>query len=314
MNAPIWITDHDWFTFLSQQPDLDEVNFWRPSDRRTPRQLAVGAPVIFKLRKKHGGAIVGFGIFARHEVLPAWLAWDSLGIANGAPTFHEMRRRIERLRHDPAGERSPSGDYEIGCVMLTQPVFFAPSDWIAPPPDWPDNAVQGRSYDLTSGEGARIWRECLERAARVARPEIRKTLLPDDRPRYGEPVMVRPRFGQGTFRFAVLDAYEHACAITGEHSVPALEAAHIRPFSENGPRDVTNGLLLRSDIHRLFDRGYVGVTPDHRFVVSDRLRKDYSNGRSYYPLAGREIHRPPHVDDWPDARQLAWHLEHRFRG
>jgi putative restriction endonuclease len=313
MRGAIWITDYDWFTFLSRQPDLDEVNFWRPSDRRTPRQLAPGTPVVFKLRKEHGGFIVGFGIFARHDVLPAWLAWESFGTANGAATFLEMRRRIERLRRDRPAEHSPAGDYEIGCVMLTQPVFFGEPDWVAPPVGWPRSAVQGKSYDLTTGEGARIWRECLERASRVARPEIRHTLISPDAPRYGEPGLVRPRLGQGTFRVAVLGAYGRACAVTGEHSLPALEAAHIRPFSDDGPRDVTNGLLLRSDIHRLYDRGYVGVTPDCRFVVSDQLREEYSNGRSYYPLAGREIMRPALADEWPDPRQLEWHLDNVFR-
>jgi putative restriction endonuclease len=72
---------------------------------------------------------------------------------------------------------------------------------------------------------------------------------------------VRPRLGQGTFRIATIQAYERACAVTGEHSLPALEAAHIRPFAEGGTHDVSNGLLLRADLHRLFDRGYVTVTP-----------------------------------------------------
>jgi putative restriction endonuclease len=271
-------------------------------------------PVIFKLRKAHGGFIVGFGVFARHDVLPAWLAWDSFGPANGAATFAEMRQRIERLRHDRGGAQARTGDYEIGCVMLTQPVFFDRADWVRPPADWPENAVQGRAYDLASGEGARVWHACLERAARVARPEIQQSLIARDASRYGEPGLVRPRLGQGSFRIAVLDAYGRACAVTGEHSLPALEAAHIRPFSDEGPREVTNGLLLRSDIHRLFDRGYVGVAPDYHFVVSGQLREEYRNGRSYYPLAGREIQRPARADEWPDGRQLEWHLEHVFRG
>jgi putative restriction endonuclease len=113
---------------------------------------------------------------------------------------------------------------------------------------------------------------------------------------------------------SIIDAYGGSCAVTGEHSLPALEAAHIRPFADDGPRDVTNGLLLRSDLHRLFDRGYVGVNPDYHFVVSDRLREDYSNGRTYYPLAGRQIALPSNVAEHPDREQLGWHLERVFRG
>jgi putative restriction endonuclease len=70
---------------------------------------------------------------------------------------------------------------------------------------------------------------------------------------------------------------------------------------------VSNGLLLRSDIRRLFDTGYVGVTPDYKFVVSCYLRGDYSNGRSYYALAGRPIELPARREEWPKGEALAWH-------
>ena len=62
-------------------------------------------------------------------------------------------------------------------------------------------------------------------------------------PRYGEPVLVRPRLGQGAFRVVVTEGYGRACAVTGEHSLPVLEAAHIKPFDAEGPHDIRNGLL-----------------------------------------------------------------------
>ena len=131
--------------------------------------------------------------------------------------------------------------------------------------------------------------------------------------RYGEPVLIRPRLGQGIFRVAVTDAYGRACAVTSEHSLPALEAAHIRPFGDGGLHEVSNGLLLRSDIHKLFDKGYVGVTPDHRFAVSDRLKDDYSNGRSYYPLRGQAVRVPERTDERPSRELLEWHMDEIFR-
>lgn len=136
----------------------------------------------------------------------------------------------------------------------------------------------------------------------------------EDAPRYGEPVLVRPRLGQGTFSLAVRDADSGACAVTPEHSVPALAAAHIVPYRDGGPHRIDNGLLLRSDVHRLFDRGYVTVTPDYTFRVSDQLCQDFSNGRTYYPLDGVEISMSS-TNDWrPDRRLLAWHREHVFKG
>lgn len=73
-------------------------------------------------------------------------------------------------------------------------------------------------------------------------------------PRYGEPTLIRPRLGQGAFRASVTSVYQHRCALTGERTLPILDAAHIRPYDQGGEHEVTNGLLLRTDIHRLFDK------------------------------------------------------------
>ena len=313
MRGDIRVTDRDWFEFLAGQPALDEVNFWLPSDTRTPQQLVAGMPVIFKLRERYGGWIVGWGIFVRHQRLHAWLAWDAFGTSNGAPDFAALRERIERLR--PSRDEAPPGipDYEIGCLMLSGPVFLPRERWVRPPRDWPANVVQGKAYDLDAGEGARVWSECLAAAAGI--PSFEETVREAEArgDRYGSPTLRRPRLGQGLFRVEVTAAYGRACAVTQEHSLPALEAAHIRPYGEGGAHEVTNGLLLRSDIHHLFDKGYVGVTPDYRFVVSDRLRGDFANGRSYYPLHRTTIHVPDLVADKPNRDWLAWHMGERFR-
>src|SRR5262245_326940 len=133
MHGLIAVTDHDWFEFLRGQGPLDEANFWRPSDTRTPQQLTPGTPVLFKLRKRFGGWIVGWGTFARHDVLPAWLAWDAFEQRNGAQDFTAMRERIERLRRDHGGNEAAGGDYEIGCLMLSQPTFLGNDAWVRPP-------------------------------------------------------------------------------------------------------------------------------------------------------------------------------------
>src|SRR5206468_1108162 len=60
-------------------------------------------------------------------------------------------------------------------------------------------------------------------------------------PRYGSPVFVRPRLGQGAFRASVTEAYNRACAVTHEHCLPAVGAGHILPVGKEGPYGVTNG-------------------------------------------------------------------------
>lgn len=311
MRGYIGNTDYDWYSYLKQQPNLDEVNFWQPSANREFRVIPTGAPFFFKLKKPYY-VIAGFGFFAHHSILPAWMAWDSFGGANGAPDFNEMRRRIERYRGIEDGD--PHGQYQIGCLMIAQPIFFDEMDWVEQPRDWPISTVQGKTYDLTTGEGLRVWEACLHRVSLERFASHNLPISEGERPRYGNPILVQPRLGQGIFRVAVTDAYERACAVTTEHSLPVLEAAHIKPFSQEGSHSVSNGLLLRTDIHRLFDCGYVTVTPDYHFETSRRLKEDFDNGRTYYALHGKQIQVPKAATHRPDPALLAWHNEKIFRG
>ena len=71
----------------------------------------------------------------------------------------------------------------------------------------------------------------------------------------------------------------------------------------------------RSDMHALFDRGYLGVTPDYRLRVSPRLRDEFGNGLDLYAQerAGEVIHLPSARDEWPRSEQLEWHLAEVFK-
>ena len=93
-----------------------------------------------------------------------------------------------------------------------------------------------------------------------------------------------------------------------------LEAAHIRPFAQEGSHSVSNGLLLRADLHRLYDTGYMTVTADHEVRVSESLMEDFHNGREYLRLAGRRITVQSHTRDLPDRELLDWHVKSVFRG
>lgn len=307
----IAITDFGWYEFLSRRPYWDEVNFWTPSSHWTFRAPEF-SPFLFKLKAPHN-AIAGFGYFARYARLPDWLAWDCFHEGNGCGTFDEMRQRVEQIRRRfrYAGDEPIP---HIGCIVIVNATLFPRSDWIPQPSDWPTRTLRPTRYDLSVGEGARVWTECLRRTTAEASPGAQQDayILREIGPRYGAPMVIRPRLGQGAFRVAVTEAYGRACAATQEHSLPVLEAAHIRPFAKEGPHEVSNGLLLRADIHRLFEQGYVTVTPEFRLEVSDRLRTDYQNGRSYYPLHGAPIAVPRSERERPSAAVLAWHNEHMF--
>jgi putative restriction endonuclease len=130
---------------------------------------------------------------------------------------------------------------------------------------------------------------------------------------YGNEYLHRSRLGQGAFRILVTDAYQKRCAISGERTLPVLQASHIKPYG-NGPNSVDNGLLLRSDLHILLDQGYLTVTPELRVEISPRIREEYENGRDYYRYHGNPlVVLPPSQMDRPNRQFLQWHNERVFR-
>jgi putative restriction endonuclease len=311
MKGHVFNTDAAWYRFLRDRPELDEVNFWLPGGGGR-KSLQPGEPIFFKLKKEHGHAIAGFGLFQRWTLLPVWLAWEAFELGNGTATLEELRRRVAHYRHVPP---DALGQASIGCLLVSAPVFFPEELWVPGPVDWKDAIVVEKGYELLEGEGRRIWRDCLERVPRYLEGEATSESVPATKglvDRYGKPVLVRPRLGQGGFRIGVMEAYGKACAVTAEHSLPVLEAAHIRSYQHEGPHEISNGLLLRADLHKLFDAGYVTVTEDLHFEVSPRLREDYQNGKTYYALQGKSLLLPNNLLDRPSREQLRWHNEHVF--
>lgn len=219
---------------------------------------------------------------------------------------------------------STDPDPTIGCVVLRN-LFFAKrgEEW-PEPPNWARNIVTHAGYTQTES-GAHPDRKYVEQVfaalqhrARVDfawEPDLRGVELEWNGPRYGQPVLVRPRMGQGHFKRAVADAYRHRCAVTASATFPSLEAAHIRPFADGGAHAVSNGLLLRTDVHRLYDRGYLSVDADLRLRVSPQLRRHGWNGREFYEreAAGYKIAAPDGPTNRPDRDALAWHFENKFR-
>jgi putative restriction endonuclease len=221
-----------------------------------------------------------------------------------------MRARIARYRQTVPNDRA---DFPIGCRILTQPFFFEEADWMPVPPSWSPNIVSFKTYNTKDAEGLALWKAVGDRLARSETPMLSDSALSDSA-RFGEPQLVKPRLGQGAFRVLVTDIYGRRCAVTQERTLPALEAAHIRPYSDGGAHEAQNGLLLRRDIHSLFDSGYVTVTPGLNFEVSRRIREEFDNGKHYYALHGQRIIVPETVSLRPDPSALSWHNEHCFKG
>jgi putative restriction endonuclease len=301
----VGVTDNHWYQFLARR-GLDEVNFWQPSATPPFKGAPVGMPFLFKL-KRPNNHIAGGGFFVTYSTLPIPLAWEVFGEKNGAATLDDFRALLGPL----AGDRGLNND--IGCTVLANPFFFSPEKWVEPP-GWAANIVRGKMYETSQGDGAAVW-------AAIARSLYQATnaatVIPgiheQDR-KYGPAISVLPRLGQASFRVLITDAYKRRCAITGESTLIALEAAHIVPYSREGTHDVRNGLLLRADFHRLFDVGLVSVTPDMRIKISPRIREAYFNGKAYYRMNDAPLMQIPDRPELrPDPDRLDWHYKNCFQ-
>lgn len=286
-------TDRDWFRFLRSRPELDEINFWRPGQKSVV--MSRGTPWLFLLRGTND--IVGFGLFSAFSVMPIGIAWDTFGYANGFPDYRTFAKKIARIKGLPE-----NGRMSIGCAVLSSPRYFDP------PIDFsPFGRMYGpvKSFDASTQEGARLWESVSLQAMPLASP-----LLASGR---GKRILVTPRIGQATFRIELEREYQTRCAISGERTRPALEAAHIKPYSLVQEHALPNGLLLRSDLHKLFDQGYLTVTPDRKVRVSRAIREEFENGRDYYALEGRPIRDTLSSVARPADEYLNWHSSEVFK-
>jgi putative restriction endonuclease len=225
-------------------------------------------------------------------------------------SLEELRAQIGRYRKVRIGAGE---DPEIGCLFLRDTRFIPEDALPAPPPDFAANIVQGKGYDLAEGRASTYFGELLQRlvGATVELDLAEPWHRPG--PVFGDPRLAPYRLGQQAFKAVVLDAYHRRCAITGTHIPPVLQAAHVRPVTRGGEHRLDNGLLLRSDVHTMFDRGYLGVDPRYRLVVSPRLREEFGNGEQFYAKAGQVIDLPARRSDRPERQFLEWHLEEVFK-
>lgn len=121
---------------------------------------------------------------------------------------------------------------------------------------------------------------------------------------------IHRRQGQGSFRAAVLAAYSRRCAVTGCMVEAVLEAAHIVPYRGPVTNHVSNGLLLRADLHTLFDLGLIAVDTSSMSILTAPALV----GTEYAELAGRKLSLPSSPGQRPNEEALDMHRREVFQG
>jgi putative restriction endonuclease len=309
MNVYVGITDIDWYRTLAAQPEVREVNFWKPGGQGGFKALLPGEPFLFKTKWDHN-KIIGGGYFQGYARLPLSQAWDFFGIGNGVSNLQELTALVSKYRDVRI---APGDDPTIGCILLNEVRFFPEGQQVAAPADFAKNIVSGKTYEVGKGETDPAIDLALQQLViQVDGQSGASDSAHVSGPVFGNPILVKPRLGQGAFKALVHGAYRDRCSVTGHKIRPTLQAAHILPVGKGGEHRVDNGLLLRSDVHTMFDCGYIGIDPNYKLHVSRRLRDEFGNGDEFYERAGSVIALPEREVDKPNTEFLTWHMDEVF--
>lgn len=284
-------TDRAWFNFLKQLGLNSHVNFWTPTPWNI-RGLQKNARLYFML-KSPIRKIAGFGEFQGYQNLTAKLAWDKFGYRNGCYSKEVLIERvqsyIDKNSRKFGGVKIDADRYEIGCIELNNCEFWDEGDFIdliGVGVEFPKQVVTikfFKQYDLI-----RINEKRASAFALIKEPSNKKKSL----------TLIRE--GQGEFRGLVLRAYGNRCCISGEVIPELLEAAHIQPYTNRCSNHIQNGLLMRVDLHRLFDNGLLYI--DRNFFV--HISKVLLNTAYYEKYNGVRIQLPDDAFEFPSPEAL----------
>jgi predicted restriction endonuclease len=118
-------------------------------------------------------------------------------------------------------------------------------------------------------------------------------------------VSIVRRQGQSQFRERLIKVYKGKCAISGSDVEQALEAAHIIPYNGKQTNNTSNGLLLRADLHTLFDLKLITIDPSTmKVLISPELMKT-----SCQAFRQKKIMLPDDMNDQPDPEAIRNHYE-----
>lgn len=289
-------TDIQWFNYCKDNSPFEAVNFWQPS-RQHFKALEIGGTFFFR-QKSPINKISGFGTLISSGQASINTAWRDMGISNGTPSLEELLKKVAQYRKG----KKTDGNTLIGFKILANPVFLDEEEWIELPASWSRSIVTGKSYSSSSSEGARL-------ALFAQRHSNGTRVVSEAQDYFGgfeesiqagfrHEIARNIRIGQGQFRLAIIGAYNGSCAISGCNVEQVLEAAHLDGFAQSQNHNISNGILLRRDLHRLLDSNCLTIDKDFTVRFSDTFKSEYPNS-DYLKYDGKTIRLPDDKRLWP---------------
>ncbi len=283
-------TDKSWVDTLKEFDLNSYVNFWTPTPWNI-KSLKNGDRFYFML-KAPIRLIGGFGEFVEYKNMNVEDAWVEYGYRNGRKTkesfISSIQTYINKNSKKFGGTDIDPDKYLIGCIILKNCQF-----WDS------DEFINLSSYGISFPNQVVTWKSFSTNDPIHQKPKIPFQLVGGKR--IVCPIISNSREGQSKFKSELLKAYNNKCCIS-ENDIPELlEAAHIQEYKNIESNHVQNGLLMRVDIHRLYDNKLIAVDDEYIIHVSNLiLDKEY---RSFH---GRKISLPKDPDNYPckDALRL----------
>ncbi|WP_068792362.1 HNH endonuclease [Brevibacillus laterosporus] len=290
-------TDLKWFNFLKSELPM-EINFWTPTPWNI-RRLREG-DLLYFLLKSPVRKIGGYGFYKSYENLTPREAWQKFGKGNGVLNYNELISRCNKYIGKNSTKKSLNDNSTIGCIILTNPVFFDEEEFFKPEEiglKFPKQVVKIKYFDTITTENQLIYLNN-ETVFSIIKEEKSSYLISKS----------KERIGQATFRQNVMNAYDYKCAVTGETCTEVLQAAHIQPYINENSNHIQNGIALRVDIHKLFDSGLITINLEYVVIVSSKLMNS-----DYLKLNGKKINLPKKCVDYPSIEALKFHNSNVFR-
>ena len=293
---------------LKKTTVLDEVNLWFSNNRGS--ELTEGNLFLFRLKPDESSNeeyIVGGGFFDNAEKDMTYSdAWKYYREANGVTSEKGF---LEIVKNEDTNKL-------IVSYIIRSPFFLDEDEWIdyyevtskEIPEKSPREPLDHFKFD--EPEVKEIWKIITKKFANIdTHKEIYRNIENhvDLEKAYQK---IRP--GQWTFRKKVLELFNDTCAVTGTNATEIIEAAHIIPYSKVLKHEISNGIALRADLHRLLDSGYATIRKNGKklqFVISDKFWKDHNgNSNVYKDWHKKDIKIP---SGWNlDEESLEWHHDH----
>jgi putative restriction endonuclease len=273
------------------------ANFWTPTPWNI-RGLQPGNRLYFLL-KSPIRKIAGHGDFGRYTNMRASIAWNAYGVGNGVGSFDELVGLVDHFAGKNSKKYVRVPDPEIGCIELTNPVFYPDDEFISPDAiglSIPSKIVKIKYFSVPDPIRSKFDVPTIDAFALIAGVPARKASSQKKRVR------------ASAFRRDILANYEDRCCVTAVALPELLEASHIQPYINEGSNHPQNGLCLRVDLHCLFDAGLITLDTGLHVILSKTLRDTI-----YQVFEGKAIKPPTDLSVRPAQCALEFHRSKVFR-